>query len=249
MAVGVVVVLATFVLPKFKTFFASLGAKLPLPTRMLLSISAFVEQWWWAIAVIVRGARSSSTMVMRRTECGKARSRRVCSRSFPVVGSLVQAADRRADLPRSRLAGHCRRRPSPRHGRDGRIIEQCGLHGRSQSSARADDGGQRSLRAARRDRACFLPRRVRCSGLAKRRERWTSNWRLRPPFTTGSSKSRSSISPVCSSRRSSSSWASIVGFVAVALVTAMYGIYKQVNIGGVIHLLHLFVSECHRVRL
>ena len=49
MAVVTVVVLATFVLPKFKTFFDSLNAKLPLPTRMLLSISGFISTWWWAI--------------------------------------------------------------------------------------------------------------------------------------------------------------------------------------------------------
>ena len=40
MAVATVIILATFVLPKFRTFFTSLNAKLPLPTRMLLSISA-----------------------------------------------------------------------------------------------------------------------------------------------------------------------------------------------------------------
>jgi len=43
MAVGTVIILATFVLPKFRTFFASLNAKLPLPTRMLLSISGFIS--------------------------------------------------------------------------------------------------------------------------------------------------------------------------------------------------------------
>jgi len=35
MAIATVIILATFVLPKFRTFFASLNAKLPLPTRML----------------------------------------------------------------------------------------------------------------------------------------------------------------------------------------------------------------------
>jgi type IV pilus assembly protein PilC len=33
----------------------------------------------------------------------------------------------------------------------------------------------------------------------------------------------------------------IVGFVAVALVSAMYGIYRQVDTAGVLHLLHLWV--------
>ena len=42
MSVVTVVVLAAFVLPKFKVFFKSLDAKLPLPTRMLLAITDFL---------------------------------------------------------------------------------------------------------------------------------------------------------------------------------------------------------------
>src|SRR3954454_21708474 len=37
MSVATVVILAGFVLPRFKTFFADLDAKLPLPTRMMLT--------------------------------------------------------------------------------------------------------------------------------------------------------------------------------------------------------------------
>ena len=43
MAVVVVIILATFVMPKFVTFFKSFNAQLPLPTRMLLSVSNFVS--------------------------------------------------------------------------------------------------------------------------------------------------------------------------------------------------------------
>ena len=49
MSVVTVVVLATFVLPRFRAFFASLDAKLPLPTRMLLGITDFLGAWWWAL--------------------------------------------------------------------------------------------------------------------------------------------------------------------------------------------------------
>jgi type IV pilus assembly protein PilC len=49
MAVVAVVILAVFVLPKFVDFFESLDAELPLPTRLLLSMSTFVATWWWAI--------------------------------------------------------------------------------------------------------------------------------------------------------------------------------------------------------
>lgn len=49
MSVITVVVLATFVLPKFKVFFKSLDARLPLPTRMLLAVTDFLTNWWWAL--------------------------------------------------------------------------------------------------------------------------------------------------------------------------------------------------------
>lgn len=49
MSVVTVLVLAIYVLPKFEDFFAELDADLPLPTRMLLSFTDFLGHWWWAI--------------------------------------------------------------------------------------------------------------------------------------------------------------------------------------------------------
>jgi type IV pilus assembly protein PilC len=42
-------VLATFVLPKFQVFFESLDAELPLPTRMLMGTTAFIGHMWWLL--------------------------------------------------------------------------------------------------------------------------------------------------------------------------------------------------------
>lgn len=50
MSLVTVIVMAVFVLPKFKVFFDSLDAELPLPTRILLGITDFFGQWWWAVA-------------------------------------------------------------------------------------------------------------------------------------------------------------------------------------------------------
>jgi type IV pilus assembly protein PilC len=50
MSVVVVVVLAVFVMPRFEVFFASLDAELPLPTRILLAVTDFVGAYWWALA-------------------------------------------------------------------------------------------------------------------------------------------------------------------------------------------------------
>ncbi len=90
MAIVVVVVLATFVMPKFVTFFKSFNAQLPLPTRMLLSASNFVSTWWWAIlggiVVVVVG-----TIAMRRSRAGKARIDSIILK-MPVLGDMVRTA-------------------------------------------------------------------------------------------------------------------------------------------------------------
>jgi type IV pilus assembly protein PilC len=89
MAIVTVIILATFVLPRFKTFFDSFHATLPLPTRMMLSVSNFVSDYWWAIVggillVIV------SFMVMRRNDSSRAWLDSVILR-LPVAGDMVQA--------------------------------------------------------------------------------------------------------------------------------------------------------------
>lgn len=50
MSVVTVLVLAVYVLPKFADFFADLDAELPLPTRMLIGVTDFLGTWWWALA-------------------------------------------------------------------------------------------------------------------------------------------------------------------------------------------------------
>jgi type IV pilus assembly protein PilC len=45
-----VTIIVTVALPKFRTFFGSLNAKLPLPTRILLGITDFISNYWWALA-------------------------------------------------------------------------------------------------------------------------------------------------------------------------------------------------------
>ncbi len=90
MAVVVVVVLATFVMPKFVIFFKSFNAQLPLPTRMLLSVSNFVSTWWFAIlGVIVLAV--VGIIALRRSRSGKAWLDSMVLK-LPVVGDLVRTA-------------------------------------------------------------------------------------------------------------------------------------------------------------
>ena len=90
MSVLTVIVLAVFVLPKFKTFFQSLDAKLPLPTRLLLAVTDFLTEWWWALLVAIVGVAVLIVAALQ-TEGGRhARDRLVLS--VPVLGTTIQFA-------------------------------------------------------------------------------------------------------------------------------------------------------------
>lgn len=90
MAVVTVVVLTAFVLPRFEKFFSNLDAKLPLATRMLLNTSHWVGDWWWAIILVVI-AVTAGFMFSLRTERGK-RVKDLVLLKTPVMGMLVRDA-------------------------------------------------------------------------------------------------------------------------------------------------------------
>ncbi len=90
MSIVTVLVLSVFVLPKFKVFFASLHAKLPLVTRMLLAITGFMTTWWYVIAAVFVGAVIGG-IAMYRSPRGRARLDALALR-LPVAGDLLQHA-------------------------------------------------------------------------------------------------------------------------------------------------------------
>jgi type IV pilus assembly protein PilC len=87
MSMVTVVVLTVFVLPRFEKFFSALDAKLPLPTRMLLNSSHFLTSWWYVIAAVAVAALVSLVLGLR-TDRGR-RWRDVLYLRLPVVGDLV----------------------------------------------------------------------------------------------------------------------------------------------------------------
>lgn len=90
MAVVTVVVLVAYVLPKFEDFFRSFDADLPLATRLLLDISRFIGDWWPVIVgVIVVGALFG--FIYLRTDAGKMRRDKILLKT-PVVSDVIRYA-------------------------------------------------------------------------------------------------------------------------------------------------------------
>ena len=90
MAVSVitVIVLVSYVLPKFEEFFASLNADLPLPTRILMNIGAFFGTWWWLV-IIGLIAFVTAVVMFLKTERGRVLKDRTMLR-VPAVGEIVE---------------------------------------------------------------------------------------------------------------------------------------------------------------
>jgi type IV pilus assembly protein PilC len=90
LSIIVVVVLVSFVLPRFKKFFDSLNATLPLPTRILLAITNWITNWWFLL-VGVGVIAVLALLWMWQTERGKQVRDRLLLR-LPVVGDLIRHA-------------------------------------------------------------------------------------------------------------------------------------------------------------
>jgi type IV pilus assembly protein PilC len=89
-SVVAVLILVTYVLPKFEDFFEGLDAELPLPTRILMGGTQFLGDWWFALAggIVAIGLLIFITL---KTERGKLSRDRMLLRA-PVLGDLIRHA-------------------------------------------------------------------------------------------------------------------------------------------------------------
>ena len=86
-----VIILLTFVIPKFAVIFADLGQALPLSTRLLLGFSTFLRDYAWAI-LLVLAALGVAVSRWLRTPLGRYRMDRL-KLQVPVWREVVQAIE------------------------------------------------------------------------------------------------------------------------------------------------------------
>ena len=90
MSVVSVVVLTVWVLPRFVDLFNDLGATLPLSTRAIMGIARFSSAFWW-LYIVFFAAMGAFFWWARRTPSGRDWSDRVVLR-LPIIGEIAQFA-------------------------------------------------------------------------------------------------------------------------------------------------------------
>ena len=80
--------LLLFVIPIFEKMFADMGGTLPLPTQIVINMSAFLQSYWYAVFGGMYGA-----MFLFKKYYATAKGRAVCDKLFlkaPVAGDLIR---------------------------------------------------------------------------------------------------------------------------------------------------------------
>ena len=228
MSVVTVGVLAIFVLPRFVIFFKSFHAKLPLPTRMMMGFSSFISTWWYVILSVFI-ILFVTYISMRRSEKGRSWLDALILR-MPVVGDLTQTAilERVCRILSSLLRAGV---DLPRSMAVTADSANNSIYRKALESIRVDMMEGQGL-AAPIARTGLFP------GAAQQM--------FRVGEETGTLDQQLEVAAEYYSRELETKvdratalfepaiiifMGVIVGFVAVALISAMYGIYSQVKVG------------------
>ena len=127
-AIVITIILLVWVVPQFQELFSSFGADLPAPTKVVLAMSGFMQQWWWAVLLLgigtgyglVRAKRDSERFneffdrtilqlplfgeIIRKATT--ARFARTLSTMFAAGVPLVEAMESVAGAAGNRVYGH-----------------------------------------------------------------------------------------------------------------------------------------------
>jgi type IV pilus assembly protein PilC len=228
MSVVTVLVLTVFVLPRFTVFFKSLHAKLPFMTLMMMDASGFILHWWYAelaaVIIIVVGYTA-----MRRSDRGRAQLDSLILK-LPVVGELTQTAilervcrilssmlKAGVDLPRSMAVTADSANNAVYHkaleGVREAMMEGQGLAGPIARTGLFPGAARQMFRVG--EETGTLDQQLAVAAEYYNRELETKLERATALFEPAIIIFMGVV----------------VGFVAVALISAMYGIYNQVHVG------------------
>lgn len=80
--------LITFIVPIFAKMFSQMGGELPVPTKLLMSLSSFMQKYWWLIVAAAAGLFFAFRSY-KRTEAGGMKVDSI-KLKLPIFGKLAQ---------------------------------------------------------------------------------------------------------------------------------------------------------------
>jgi general secretion pathway protein F len=86
-----IIVMLTFVIPKFSVIFADMGQAMPLSTKILLGLSNGLRSYWWGITGVIVAAVFAMRRYIR-TPAGRVKADRL-KLTAPVIGKLVKSVE------------------------------------------------------------------------------------------------------------------------------------------------------------
>jgi len=225
-AIVVIAVMVTFVLPAFTTLYTSLAVELPLATRMLIGLSDWLTHYGLYILLAVVAAAVLGFAYVK-TPAGKYQWDKLSLR-LPIVGRILLL---------SQLSRCCRTMamlfrvglPLPEimvlaaHGSNNKVMVEA-LTGVQQELVR---GEGLSKPMARRE--LFLPMMVQMTGVGEETGNLDNTLATVADSFEIEADDRTSSAVGLIQPITIISIAVIIGFIAIALVSAMYSIYGQVG--------------------
>jgi type IV pilus assembly protein PilC len=227
MSVVVVVVLGVFVMPRFKTFFKSLNAKLPLPTLLLIRATNFFEARWdiilgaifLIVVILVLTYRSKSgrtridSLVLRMPIAGDLIKNVMVERICRILASMIQAG---VSLPEALIVTSASvSNDVYKKGLDtirDEMLEGRGLADPVATSDLFPSAARQMMRVG--EETGTLEEQLQTASQYYARE---LDFKIKR-FTGFFEPAIIIVMGV------------VVGFVAIALISAMYGIYRQVKV-------------------
>ena len=90
-AVVVVTILMIFVIPQFSELFSGFGADLPALTQLLITMSDFFVEWWWAMFAAIGGAVFGILELKKRSKAFNHAIDRIILK-IPILGVIMEKA-------------------------------------------------------------------------------------------------------------------------------------------------------------
>ena len=87
----ITVILLIFVIPQFEQLFSGFGADLPAMTKFVVAMSKWMQEWWWAVLIVIFGTIKTASEAKKRSKAFNIFLDRSLLKA-PVIGMILHKA-------------------------------------------------------------------------------------------------------------------------------------------------------------